>query len=71
MEPRCIQFTELPGTSRLFLDFLYDFEKVRHFYGSSYAKPSSYAMAAASLRYPDERRAALIEALRQQNGDHP
>jgi uncharacterized protein YllA (UPF0747 family) len=71
MEPRSIPFTDLPGTSRLFSDFLYDFAKVRSFYALDPREPASYVSAAASLRYPVERRAALVEALRKQNGEHP
>jgi len=57
MEPACLRHTELPHTSRLFSDFLYQYHKVERFY-----------TAPPSTGYPEDRRAALIDALRQQNG---
>ena len=70
MEPRAIRHTELPGTSRLFSDYLYEFAKVRDLYSSSPWDPASYRAAAAEIDYPDERREALVAALREQNGGH-
>ena len=32
MDPHCLRYTELPGASKLFLDFLYHFERVERFY---------------------------------------
>ena len=32
MQPACIRHTDLPGTSRLFGDFVYRFERVASFY---------------------------------------
>src|SRR5579863_2551766 len=69
MEPSCIRHTELPGTSRLFADFNYNFERVARFYGYNPHDPASLAAAARQIDYPDERRAALTRALRVQNGD--
>jgi bacillithiol biosynthesis cysteine-adding enzyme BshC len=70
MGPRSIPYTDLPAASRLFLDFLYDFDRVRDFYAFAPRESSSYASAAAALQYPLERRAALVDALRKQNGEH-
>src|SRR5665213_2663455 len=56
MQPACIRHTDLPGTSRLFADFAYHFDRVERFY-----QHDPY--------YPDDRRAAMVEALRAQNGD--
>jgi bacillithiol synthase len=58
MEPACLRHTELPHTSRLFSDFLYHYHRVERFY-----------TAPPSTGYPEERRPALIDALRQQNGE--
>lgn len=58
MDPACLRHTELPHTSKLFSDFLYHYHRVERFY-----------TAPPSTGYPEERRAALVEALRQQNGD--
>jgi bacillithiol synthase len=58
MEPACLRHTDLPHTSRLFSDFLYHYHRVERFY-----------TAPPSTGYPEDRRSALIETLRQQNGD--
>src|SRR3712207_4106295 len=58
MEPACLRHTELPHTSRLFSDFLYQYHRVERFY-----------TAPPSTGYPEERRPALIEALRLQNSN--
>jgi bacillithiol synthase len=62
MAPRTISYTDLPGTSRLFLDYLYEPAKTREFYAPPHWEP---------VDYPTDRRAALVAALRVQNGDHP
>ncbi|MCS6954241.1 MAG: bacillithiol biosynthesis cysteine-adding enzyme BshC [Bryobacterales bacterium] len=71
MESRCLRHTELPQTTNLFSDFLYHFARVAPFYSLAPLDSSSYQAAAAALRYPAERRAALVAALREQNGDSP
>jgi bacillithiol biosynthesis cysteine-adding enzyme BshC len=67
MEPQCIPHTLIPGTSALFNDYLYDFEKVAKFFPHRPYRIESYAAAAREVRYPSERRAALVEALRPLN----
>src|SRR5438876_106878 len=69
MESTCIRHTELPHTSKLFADFVYHFDRVRPFYAHSPFDPAAYAAAAAQIDWPEERRAALVKALRAQNGD--
>lgn len=69
MEPSCIRQTLLPGTSRLFGDYLYDFARVREFYGYHFQDPEALLDAAQAVRFPDARRAAIVGALREQNGD--
>jgi bacillithiol biosynthesis cysteine-adding enzyme BshC len=71
MEPACIPYTELPGASRLFTDYSYHFDRVSPFYRHNPHDPASFAAAAAEVRYPPERRAAMTAALAAQNGDHP
>ena len=68
MQPACIRHTDLPGTSRLFADFTYHFDKVAKFYAHDPHDPASLASAAAQIQYPDARRAALVAALMAQNG---
>jgi bacillithiol synthase len=71
MDAACLRQTQLPHTTRLFEDFTYHFERVARFYGHRPDAPESIREAVAELQYPDERRAALVEALRQQNDDSP
>lgn len=68
MQPACIRHTELPGTSKLFADFSYHFDRVAQFYRHDPCDPASLTRAAAEIDYPDARRAALVEALVAQNG---
>lgn len=60
MDPACLRHTELPHTSRLFSDFLYQYHRVERFF-----------TAPPSTGYPEDRRPAMVAALRAQNGDHP
>lgn len=69
MEPSCIRQTLLPGTTRLFGDYLYAFDRVREFYGHDYSDPEVLRTVAQTLRFPDRRRRAIVEALVEQNGD--
>src|ERR1700730_1433897 len=59
MESACLRYTDIPHTSKLFLDFQYHFDRVAPFYEG----------AGARIEYPAERRAALISALRGTNGE--
>src|SRR5271165_4734384 len=67
MEPECIPHTLIPGTSALFNDYLYDFEKVAKFFPHRPFSLESYTAAGKEVQYPAERRAALVEALRPLN----
>jgi bacillithiol biosynthesis cysteine-adding enzyme BshC len=67
MECSCIRQTELPGTTRLFADLIYHPDRVAQFYSS----PRTLAEAAAQIDFPDDRRAALVSALREINGPGP
>ena len=68
MQPACIRYTELPGTSKLFADFQYHFDRVARFYRHDPCDAASLGRAAAEVDFPDTRRAALVEALEAQNG---
>ena len=68
MDGACIRHTELPGTSRLFADYLYSFDRVDAFYRHSPRALDTLPDIARKIEFPDERRAALVSALRQQNG---
>ena len=67
MDGVCLRYTELPGTSRLFADYLYDFGKVARFYRHAPRDASSFAASLKEIQYPDARRAALISALSKIN----
>lgn len=67
MDGACLRYTELPGTSRLFADYLYDFGKLARFYRHAPREASSFAASMAEIQYPDTRRAALISALSKSN----
>src|ERR1051325_26994 len=71
MDPACLRHTELPGTSKLFADFSYHFDRVASFYSHNPHDPVSYAAAAAEVQYPgvypDDRRAAVARVLEAQN----
>ncbi|MBZ5618015.1 MAG: bacillithiol biosynthesis cysteine-adding enzyme BshC [Acidobacteriia bacterium] len=67
MHCTCVRHTELPHTSSLFADVLYHPDRTARFYHHPFRDLSAYQAAAAEIRISDERRAALISALRVQN----
>lgn len=69
MTSNCIPHTELPGTSALFADYLYRFQRVAPFYEHDPHDADSFRRAAAAIQLPDERRQSVVAALRQINGD--
>jgi len=71
MDVSCLRHTEIPHTSKLFLDFQYHFDRVAGYYDWWPGDPESFRKAAKRIDYPDERRAALVTVLRQRNGDSP
>lgn len=68
MECTCVRQTELPNASKLFTDLVYHPERVRAFYPHPPQNPESYVAAAREVNLSPERRAALVSALREQNG---
>ncbi|MGA3185548.1 MAG: bacillithiol biosynthesis cysteine-adding enzyme BshC [Bryobacteraceae bacterium] len=68
MEPACIRHTDLPGASRLFIDFSYHFDRVARFYRHDPRSFESFEAATRQIDYPDDRRAAMVRALTAQNG---
>jgi len=67
MDPACLRHTEIPGTSKLFADLSYHFDRVARFYRHNPHDPESYAAAAREIQYPDDRRAAMARVLMAQN----
>jgi bacillithiol biosynthesis cysteine-adding enzyme BshC len=71
MHSGCLRHTDLPGTSRLFGDFVYHWDRLAQFYEYNFQNPESYVEAARRIHYPAERRAALISALQESNPPSP
>jgi bacillithiol synthase len=70
MECSCVRHTEVPGTSKLFADLIYHFDRVEDLYPY---RPNDIAtlVRAAQFDFPDARRAALVEALTPLNQGNP
>lgn len=66
MKTECMPFTAIPHSSRLFLDFLFQYDKVEKFYGH---RPHSQAVLehARTLEFPADRRARVADVLEKQN----
>jgi bacillithiol biosynthesis cysteine-adding enzyme BshC len=71
MDPACLRHTEIPGTSKLFADVSYHFDRVARFYRHDPHHRESYAAAAREVQYPDDRRAAVARVLTAQNPGNP
>ena len=69
MEPSCVRQDQIPGTSALFLDYLYDFGKLRAFFPHDSWQVDGVASAARGLVFPAARRAQMVAALASQNDD--
>src|SRR3984957_19060476 len=70
MECSCVRHTEVPGTSKLFADLIYHFDRVEDLYPY---RPNDIEtlVRAARFDFPDARRAALVEALTPLNQGNP
>ncbi|HEY3825980.1 MAG TPA: bacillithiol biosynthesis cysteine-adding enzyme BshC [Bryobacteraceae bacterium] len=70
MECSCVRHTELPGTSGLFADLIYHFDRVQDFYPH---RPNDIEalLAASKFDFPDDRRAAIVRALTPLNQGNP
>ena len=67
MEHSCVRQDQIPGTTRLYADFLYHFDRVSAFYPHNFADPASFSQAAAEIHLPEDRRKRLVSALGLQN----
>lgn len=64
----CLDQRQIPGLTRLFADYLYDFPRVARFYGDDASPFAAGALAAASrVDYPADRRARVAAILAGQN----
>lgn len=71
MGAHCIRHTELPHTSKLFADYLYDFERAAKYYDHRPFGLESFRQSASAIHYPDDRRAALAAAMERLNPGSP
>ena len=71
MDPACLRHTEIPGTSKLFADLSYHFDRVARFYRHNPHQRESFAVAAREVSYPEDRRAAMAKVLEAQNPGNP
>jgi bacillithiol synthase len=69
MKVECLDYREVPGQTPLYLNYLYDFEKVRDWYPASVSDPEMLKHRAMRLISSgrDYPRAALFESLEQFN----
>jgi bacillithiol biosynthesis cysteine-adding enzyme BshC len=70
MECSCVRHTDIPGASKLFSDLIYHFDRVAGFYPHRPNDAASLANA-AKFDFPDDRRAALVQALTPLNPANP
>ncbi len=66
MNVACIPHSQIPGTSALFRDYLYRFDRVERFYAHP-PELSATARAAREIELAPDHRASLGKALRSQN----
>ena len=70
MESSCVRHTDVPGTSKLFADLIYHFDRVSDLYPYR-PNDTECLVAAAQFEYPAARRAALVRALTPLNQGNP
>jgi bacillithiol biosynthesis cysteine-adding enzyme BshC len=70
MQCTCVRQTDLPNTSKLYSDLVYNFDRVKDLYPWPPNDLQSIA-AAARFDFPPERRAALVRALAPLNEGNP
>ncbi len=67
MEPSCVRQTSIPGTSKLFGDFLYQFDRVEQYFSGYFGDFENLVQSAKTLAFPENRRTEIVRALRAQN----
>jgi bacillithiol biosynthesis cysteine-adding enzyme BshC len=67
VKSECLPFSQIPHTTRLFADFLFDHPKVQQFYPRSAYFNQWFKDEAANLRYDSERRLRVSSILERQN----
>ncbi|HEY1936687.1 MAG TPA: bacillithiol biosynthesis cysteine-adding enzyme BshC [Candidatus Angelobacter sp.] len=69
METECLPFSSIPHTTRLFDDFLHNFDRVKQFYARPPLDQDWWADEIRKIQYPAERRSAVAAILERQNRD--
>ena len=67
VETECLPFSSIPHTSRLFEDYLHNFDNVKRFYARSPLSQEWWADEIKKINYPVERRRAVAAVLERQN----
>jgi bacillithiol biosynthesis cysteine-adding enzyme BshC len=67
----CVRQTDLPHTTPLAADVFYHPDRTAAYYRHPLRDLDSFHAAAAEIQFSDERRAALVSALRRQNAAKP
>jgi len=67
LDQECLPFRDVPGTSRLFLDFLRGDPQARPFYPTSTLSLDELAARAGSVSIPVDRRQRVTDVLLKQN----
>lgn len=67
MELSSIEYSKLPKTNALFLDYVNHFDRVAQFYNGSPYQSASYKTLASQVRFGAEERARITEILMEQN----
>jgi bacillithiol biosynthesis cysteine-adding enzyme BshC len=70
MQCTCVRQTDLPNTSKLYTDLVYNFDRVKDLYPWPPNDLRSIS-AASKFDFPRERRAALVRALEPLNRENP
>ncbi len=69
MQPSCVRQDQIPGTSKLFADYLYHFDKLNGFFPYTSWHADGVESAAKAVSFPPDRRAKIVAALAAQNTD--
>ncbi|HEV7551404.1 MAG TPA: bacillithiol biosynthesis cysteine-adding enzyme BshC [Candidatus Angelobacter sp.] len=67
VETECLPLSSIPHTTRLFDDFLHNFERVKQFYARPPLSQDWWAEEIKNIQYPPERRQAVAAILERQN----
>jgi bacillithiol biosynthesis cysteine-adding enzyme BshC len=62
-----VDFRKIPGITKLFSDFLYDFGKVERFYAGDFRKDKNYLRVLKSIKEKKYQREKLAAILKEQN----